>query len=468
MFGTRLVVGTAGAALVVALGAGPAGAQGYRPPDCELETGHFAVKNAVTYVKKASEEKNTAKRIQLLQDSKRNLEEALARGETENAAVWYFLGRTYALLDQPFGTDSAFDRAARLAPTCVDDINVHRQLVWIPIINEAIDSLRIGAYASTKELLRKANAIYQKDNIGFYYLGRVFANEGESDSALYYFKTVVGMGPPEDTTRQENYDVSVFNTALLYSINQEYDSAAAWFKTYRKMFPEDPQALSALAEVYTFAGDQEQALVVYDSIVAHHGMMRAVDLLRAGETYFRVERLRDAEKAFQLALEKNQYSQPGLHNLASTYLAMASPDDVPAARRRELGRTMQQLSERLVQLHPQNGEALRLLAASLQLQNKQDSVQIVIRRADRLPFEILVDVQQSTQTGFNLQGRIRNNGKAAVQVPPVTFEFLDVQGNVVTTDSVQASAIAAGGAAEFSFRPGAENVVAWRYKVGSS
>lgn len=468
MAGTRMTALAAGAAIGLALAAAPAAAQGYRPPECELDTGHFAVKNSVTYVKKASEERDTRKRNQLLEDAKRNLLEAITRGETENAAVWYFLGRTYSLMDDTFGADSAFAKAEGLRQDCAEDIGVHRQIMWIPLINEAIDSLRTGAFANSKDLLRMANAIYQGDNIGFYYLGRVFANEGESDSALYYFKAVVSMGPPEDSTRQENYDVSMFNTALLYSIVQEYDSAAAWFNTYRKAFPQDPQALVALAEVYSMAGDDDKALLAYDSIVAHADSMRAIDLLRSGEAFFRVERLRDAQRAFELALQKNPYSQPGLHNLASTFLAMASGDEVPAGRRRELGQRMQALTQRLVALHPQNGEALRLLAASLQLQNKPDSTRLVLRRAEQLTFEVVVDMQQGTQSGFTLQGKIRNSGTAQVRVPAITFEFLDAEGNVVTTETTASLTLAGGGAENFGFQPSAENIVGWRYRIGAS
>lgn len=458
-----------GTALTGMLAAGPAVAQvHFHAPECELDTRHFAVKNAVTYLVTATQSADTAKRQQLLQDARRNLREALERGETENASVWYYLGGTSAMLGDYAAADSALDRVEELRPDCINDVNIQRQVAWVPAINEAIDSLRVGDMAGAKRLLHKSNTIYDEDNIGFYYMGRVYAAEGETDSALQYFRHVVEMGPPEDTARQENYDISIFNTALLYSMVEQWDSAIAWFRRYRDVAPDDPDALMGMAEVYALMGSDSLALTIHDSVVARAEHMRPGDLLRAGEAFFRVDRLPDAERAFKAALQHNPYSQPALHNLASTYHIMATTGDVSRARQREIGAQMQEITERLVSLHPHSGPAKRLLASALQLQGKNDSARVVLRESERLTFEVDVDVQQTTQGGFRLEGRVENSSSAELQVPQITFEFLDRDGNVITTETLGPLTLTAEAAEPFSFEPSATTIVGWRYRVGAS
>ena len=37
-------------------------------------------------------------------------------------------------------------------------------------MNSAIDSMRNGEFEKSKDILREANAVYDGDNLGFYYL----------------------------------------------------------------------------------------------------------------------------------------------------------------------------------------------------------------------------------------------------------------------------------------------------------
>ncbi|MDH3456639.1 MAG: hypothetical protein OER90_07320, partial [Gemmatimonadota bacterium] len=196
------------AGVTTALGLGSAGAVaqgGYRSPQCDLKTGHFLVNSGVVYIKGASEESDRGKRERMLNDAHRNLIDAIRRGQENNPAVWYYLGRYYVMTNDLVGADSAFDRAETGVPDCKEDIKYYRQISWVPTMNMAVDSMRAGSNDGAVVLLRQAYAIFPEDNLAPYYMARIYGNEGELDSALFYFKEVVRVGDA-DTSRTENYE----------------------------------------------------------------------------------------------------------------------------------------------------------------------------------------------------------------------------------------------------------------------
>lgn len=434
---------------------------GYRPPDCELNTGHFLVSSGRTYISGVADESDPVKKERLLNDAHRVLLEALDRGQGDNPAVWYFLGRYYVLTKDAFGADSAFDRAEAGAPDCAEDIAYYRQVLWVPIINTAIDSLRAGAFQGAVKFLREANALYDGNNLGFYYLGRIFGNEGETDSALYYFKKVVEIGNT-DTTRTEDYNTSVINIGLLYSMMEQWDSAAVWYERYRaEIDPNDPQALTRLAEAYQRGGDTTQAMVLYDSVIVKAADMGASDLFKTGEQLFIAEHYDMAAKAFELGLEKNKFFRPALYNLANAYLAMAQDSEGPVAD--SATAEMEAAARRLVEVDPLSVEALELLAAALQLQGRNDETLALLEQREEMTFDVSLDNQQRVDGGFVVQGRVVNRTDQEITTSPLTFEFLDGEGNVLDSQTYAAQTLAGSASESFVLRSANDDVVAVRY-----
>ncbi|NIM48212.1 MAG: tetratricopeptide repeat protein [Gemmatimonadales bacterium] len=462
----KLVV-AAGVVTGLVLSAGQAEGQGvYQEPGCDLKTGHFLVNSSVMYLKGASEEADSVKRARMLRDAHRNLFDAVSRGEADNPAVWYFLGRYYALTRDAVGADSAFDRAEQLQPDCAEDIAFHRQVLWVPVMNQAIDSLRVGAFEGSKDLLRAANAIHDKDNLGFYYLARIFANEGETDSALHYFKRVVEVGV-SDTARQENYNEAVYNTAVLYGMLEQWDSAAVWYGKYREIDPNDSEALTGLAQAYQQSGQPEAAMELYDLVLSRAPEMAALDLFRTGEALFRAERFQMAARAFDLGLDKAPGVRSALYNLTNTYLAIADDEEEPREEREQAAVQMELAARRLVAVDPHNSESLRLLAASFQLQRKDDSTLATLEHIAEMTFDVVVDRHEATEGGYSVQGRIVNLKDAEATFPTIMFEFLDAQGTVITTDSVAGGTLGPHDTEPYGLVVGGEGIVAYRYKVGS-
>ena len=458
----RLLVCT-GVGVALSLVAGVAEAQDYRRPGCDISRGHFLVSQAETYVKGGSEESDPVARQQLFIDALRTLREALDRGEVENAAVWYFLGRTYFELDDALGLDSAFSRAVRLKPDCEEDALYYRDLMWVPLINDAIDSLQSGAFDGAKDLLRRASALKPTDNIGFYYLARIFASEGETDSAFYYLKRVAEM-EPIDSTREANRIDALNTIGQLHHSLMEWDSSIVWNERRREMDPENPEVLTSLAEAYANTGNQTRATELYDEVFSNAANFTSVQLFAAGEQLYLTEQFELAARAFELGSEKNPYSRRGLYNLVNSYRSIAQDDRASESERREAVSRMTAAALRLVEVDPQSTESLGLLAAAYQVQLNDAETDRIVARMNALSFEIEVFFAEMANGIYTVQGRIRNLRDSSTDIPEVTFEFLGSGGDVIGTDSAGGETLAAKDALNFVVM-GQGEIIAYRYKT---
>ncbi len=401
----------------------------------------------------------------LLRDARRNLLQAIDRGQADNPAVWYFLGRYYAMARDAVGADSAFDRAERMQPDCTEDIVLYRRNMWVPLVNIALDSVQAGSADAARALLRQANAVYQGDIISFYYMGSLYGEEGELDSALHYFKQVAAMGT-DNEDRMESYFVAVFNAGLIHGMLEQWDSATVYYQKYRELNPADPDGLAGLAQAYAQSGDPDRALALYDSILANAAEMDAIQLFQAGEKLFVVERFEVAARAFEAGLEKNPYFRTALYNVANCYLAIAEDDSLSEEEQHQAAEAMEGAAQRLVEVDPQNRQSLRLLAAAYQLQRKQQPTLSTLQQIEAMTFDVEMDILQEVEGGFAVEGRLVNARQEPTQVPTITFEFLDGVGNVLATESVAGLTLEGGGATPFSLTAAGEEIVAARYKVG--
>ena len=463
----RLVIAV-GATVGLVIGAGQLAAQAdeYRDPACEMDQGHYLVKNATTYLKGATEEADPANREQLLIDAYRNLVEAINGDQAENPAVWYFLGRYYVMRNDGFGADSAFARVETVLPECQPDIDYYRQTVYVRAVNNGIDSLQNFANDGAKGEFRNAGAVWKSSNVPAFYLASVFGEEGEIDSALHYFSEVAKIGEA-DTAHVDNYHTAIENIAILYQMLEDWDSTVVWYKKTRELDPTNNEALLGIAEAYSYMGDAENAALFYDSVLAKSTEMSDLDLMNAGVKLFNSNEFDRAAQAFEAGLAKNPNHRDGLFNLANTYLAIADDQGRPEAERNDALRKMDAITHRLIRVDPQSREAYRILAAAHQMQGMEDSTAAIMDEVDALDFEVVVDLARPESGTYLVAGRVNNLRERQITFGTVTFEFLDATGTVVATGTVPGEALAAEGSKRFTFRQTEPNIVAWQYRIGS-
>lgn len=411
---------------------------------CDIKTSHFAVTRAVLYIQNASAEQDSVKRKQALDGAHRSLVEAIRGGGDIDPSIWYFLGIYYAMEGDGFGADSAFDKVEAALPGCKSDIEGYRQNVWARVVNVGIEGLREGNSDKAKIHFRLGNELYLGDPTASFYLGTVYATEDNADSALHYYKQS-GQISRGDTANAEIHEKSVQNVARIYQVLEQHDSAAAWFREYRKIRPDDPEGLTGHASSLLATGDTTGAVALYDSILARADGMDPLDLFRVGVALFRTNRADRAAAAFEAGLKRNPHYRNGLFNLTNAYFQMAQSAQEAANRYTEqaqnaqrrnnrdsvrvysdmaksaqdslraYARRMVQGGRRLWDVDPQNGQVIRLVAAGYQLLARDDSTDLWLKRANELTWEVEVQTARPTSGGYEVQGTIRASEPPALQ-----------------------------------------------------
>ncbi|HET7040140.1 MAG TPA: tetratricopeptide repeat protein [Gemmatimonadales bacterium] len=470
------VVGFAAAAILAAPRPVSAQARGWIPPDCKLSTGHYLVNSAQLYLKNAAETRHRDQRERDLRDARRVLLQAAGQGQAENGAVWYFLGRYYGETRDIPGLYSAFDRAERLLPDCRPDIRLHRRLVWVPMLNAGVDRFRAGEADAAIAAFQRANDVYDAEPPGFFYLGQLYATKQQQDSAVTYFTRAIEIASDSANRANEQYRGlqadAMFNIASLYHMSQKPDSAIVWYRRFREARPGDPQGMTRLADALEQAGKTDEAVTLYDSVLARADSMPTLELFQAGVAMFEAKRYQRAAQAFEMGLQRNPYYRDALFNLANTYLSLANASDTGRGTavtplKKELGQKMLPVATRLTELDPMSGPSRRLRAAAFQLQDLQDSTLAELEAIQAMPYEVTVSRFVPAGNGYEVKGIITNLQESAVTVPPVVFEFLNESGEVVQAITVESKQVEAGGVVPFALTPVGEGIAAWRYKPQS-
>ncbi|MDH4045411.1 MAG: tetratricopeptide repeat protein [Gemmatimonadota bacterium] len=448
------------------------------PPQCDVPKGHYLVSSAVLYLQNAGRTRFQDQRQRDLRDARRVLLEAITeKDQDQNGSAWYYLARYYQEMRDLVGADSAFDRAAPMLPDCAQDITDNRRRLWVPLLNAAVDRIKAGDNEGAIAQLREANAIFASEPPAFYYMGQIFANLQQRDSAIAYYDQALAIARRPENAEKEQYadirDNAEFNIARIYHIDQKYDSAAAWYARFRQHDPTDAQATTGQASALESAGRIEEALALYDSVLIMSDSMSTLDLFQAGVALFRTRRLQRAAEAFERGLERNPHFRDALFNLANTYLSLANDVDstLPKAEQerleREYGEKMVPVVNRLVAGDPASTAALRLLAAALQLTGQPDSTLAVLERIEALPFEITISTFEPAGSSFDVRGIITNLRSEGTAVPAVTFEYLTEAGEVVQSIVLESRSLEPEGMAPIAMAPVGEGIAAWRYRVGS-
>ncbi len=489
-------------ALALALPVASARAQGWRPPACDLKPGHYLVNSGVLYLKNAADTKFEDQRQKDLRDADRVLMQALTSGnQQKNPAAWYYLARYYVVQQDLRGADSAFARAVELAPQCKADIDLWRRSVWVPILNAGVQAWQAGNTDSAMASFRRANQIYHGEPTGFVYLATLLANASQPDSAARYFRLAAEAA--RDTQYAKDKRDALFNVARVYHAAQRWDDAAAGYRQYLAAYPNDVQALAALALVYTSLNKRDSATALFDNVLAHADSASANDLFAAGQSILngipaapdtmpvftqcraearknrtltprqvaarcdsavaKVLRAHDAAaagqyrmagRAYEAALAKNPYDRDGLFNFAGiSYILKDTAKALPVA-------------QRLCAVDPLNRSSLAKLAGAWQLQRKNDSTLKYLQIAESLEVEVTVGTFTTDEHGATVGGVFTNYRAKPNRPLKITFELLSERGDVVASQTVDVPPIDAGGNQAFNFKVIGAGIAAWRYKKG--
>lgn len=476
-------------------------------PKCDLKPGHSLVNQGYTLLKSATTTRLDDQRKKDLSDAQRVLTQAVTGDQDKNPAAWYYLGRYYIMTDDPQGVDSAFRRAEALRPQCSGDIGLWRRYMWVPAFNAGIAAWQANNSDSAINSFRRANALMANEPTGFKYSAILFFNAGQSDSAQVYFRRAADVAATDPKFAQDRKD-ALYNLGRIQQSVQKLSEAQATYQEYLKTYPNDPEITAALGSLYMQMSAKQpafkdSAFAVYRQIVSRGDSMGYYQLYRVGAEISQsvpedpdtsaagascrsaarakrppltVARIRatcdsttkamaksyfaNSQQAFTLAaqalntsLRLNPYYRETLIFLANTSLGLR--DSITALA----------MSRRLLAVDPMNRQSIKIMAYAQQQNRQIDSALYYYKMADSLLLgDVAVTLFDSTEAGRDLKGMVTNTREAPNQPYNLVFEFVNVQGQIVATDTVKVPATQPGQAYQFEVKAAGPAIAAWRYR----
>lgn len=433
----------------------------YTPPTCGIKAGHFKVSSGATYLKTGIESDVAGNRTRIFASGQRVLLDAIQKnGQDKNPAAWYYLGRIYLLQGDIAGADTAFTRAESLAPTCKEEISKIRYQGWVPLINAGITFAKKQEDDSALALFRQANVIYRDKPNAYLSGGVLFANSGQTDSAIVYWGQAADIA--ERTNAVEDRNTATRNLAAMYQRAKRDQEAIPLLEKYLTWVPNDVEVKRALAGSYRATGQNDKALALEKEVGPGPGGQPAggaAGAMNAAVNLYNAKKYDEASKAFEQVLATEPYNRDALYGLANSYLGL-----------KKWGK-LDTVATRLVAIEPMNEETLRMLATAQRMNKKEAQANKTALRVLSLPVTVSVKQFAPSPTSATISGtatgREAQNAQGKPVAPkPVTlvFEFLDAKGGVLTPQEVSIGALKAGESQSIEAKAEASGIAGWRYK----
>ena len=433
----------------------------YRPPACSADKGkQFNVSSGYVYLKSAIEAKNDPK--PLLVSANRVITEAITQdGQDKAVSAWYGLGWVDLFQGDVAGADTALARAEKLGPDCKDEIDKLRRIAYAPMANAGVSALQDGDTTAALKALQQAHAFRPASAFPPYYIGVIYADRNQNDSALAYFSKVAA------NTSTDSNDVKLRNRAmyaqavLLINGNRAAE-AVPLLEQYLKANPGDPGAQKALARAYRATGQTEkaQALDAQTGSTSAAGPTANTDLADATKLY-NAKDYAGAAALLTKVLAAEPTNVSALQAQANSYLGLKDGPQLTAS------------AMKLVAAEPLNQDALRLQRAGYQLNKQPKEANAVAEQILQLPVTVVITEltlkAASATLGGTAKGLAALDAKTGKPIPPapvtMVFEMLDKSGKTVATQEVVLEPLAPDATKDFSFEAKGEGISSYKYTV---
>lgn len=437
----------------------------YVPPDCGLKPGHFKVSSGATYLKTGIETGIPSNRSRALASGQKVLLEAIEKnGQDKNPAAWYYLGRIYLQQGDLAGADSALSKAEAMKPACKEDISKVRYTGWVPLVNGGIEFVKQQNNDSALALFRQANSIYRDKPSAYLNAGVIFANTGQTDSAIVYWQKASEIA--ERINAVEDRNVATRNLGAMYQKAGRNEEAIAVLEKYLTWVPKDVEVKRALASSYRATGQNDKAAALEKEVgapAAGAGSPSAAggnaSAMNAAIALYNEKKYDQAAAAFEQILAKEPYNRDALFGLANCYIGLKNGPKLAAT------------AGRLAEIEPMNEEIVRMLANGLRMAKKETQANKTAIRLLSLPVTVSVTQFAPTAAGATITGTATGREAQTPQGKPVKaapltliFEFLDANGKVVANQEVQIQALKPGASQPVQVTAQGAGITAWRYK----
>lgn len=379
-------------------------------------------------------------------------------------------------VDLIVATDSLLKAVEAMGPSCAEETREWRQSKpWIERINKAYGFLSAGTIDSATHYLNRSALLFPTSPFVYNARAQLADKQGDKPAMIENLRLAITAAKGDtslaETQRQMEFQLAnnlqawanLGGAAQKDALNKE---ALDLFIALLRAEPsgnDAAYALSAASEIISVAQDSVAARELLAPMVNDPSPYNDLTLLLGADVARMFSRNEDAMALYAGALEKNPNTRD-----ASYFLSFMYYEAKKAA-------PMMALTEKLVAIDPSNPDnyLMRAYAFKLTADEETDATKKAAlmkqmneftQREATMPHRLVVSRFERRTEGALLAGNIENRGKAE-KAYRVTFEFLDISGNVVETMTAEVAAVKPAETGTFSITATKPGIVAYRYEA---
>ena len=358
--------------------------------------------------------------------------------ENPNNPLGHRLAALAALgLGQYAEAGAHFDRATELYPLYEFEDQPLRERTWINLYNQASPLVNAGDYEGATTLFEGAHAIYQGRPEVMVTLAQLYGSLGEYGRSIEFMDHVDAfMGSDAAAAAdsatmagwQDQAAVLPVLRAQVLAADGRLDEAADAYRALSAADPGNLEYIRSLATVLMDAGNEAEALGVYEELLSQPGLS-GQDFYAIGVGFYQASDYVNAVRAFSGAAEANATDRDALEMWARSLLLDEVFADIPP------------VAERWVELDPYSQNGYLIWAQAANQTEDTEATQQAMGAAQGL--EVAVDQLQLQRFGSGgglVSGQVVNKTLEAGATVTLRFTFYGTSaspiGTVTTTVNV--------------------------------
>ena len=388
-----------------------------------------------------------------------------------------FVTNPDAMVDIAATGDSVMKIVEASNPDCaVQTREYRRQRAWLRVTQAASRTLNEQKYDSASYFAKRSMTFDPQTPYAYSILASVAQKNNDFPTAIAMTRKSADVAAA-DTIFADQRRLSLYNLGILVGSQAESakgdeqkkmarESADALQLFLKEAPPSDElssSARSSLARMLSIAGDTAGVTRTYAAVLANPSTYSEYDLVQAGLAASRAGRDDDAVKLFDAAAVQNPYSRDALFNLsASLFNSGHFERELPYIKR-------------LIAIDPNNPEDYRILAGAYQglaKAEKNSKVKTALNDTLVKAFQKYQSISPAVTfksfshngASHSVVGTVENRG-AAAGTYTIPFEFLDKDGKVVATQTINVGPVAPKEKKEFTVKVEQTGIVSYRYPL---
>ena len=279
-----------------------------------------------------------------------------------------------------------------------------------------------------------ANLLFDKRPEAYLNLGVQMAGLGDLEGSIEAWRSAIAViespdADPENDETREAWDTQFWpmahsNLGRVLQMAERFGEAVLVYQMLLERDPDNQQARSGLALALVNSGQGDDALTIFDEILASEDEA-PLDYFNAAVSLYQADQLDKAVVGFEKALEAVPMYRDALQNLIQTFSLL---EDYEAQAL---------YSERLLELDPYNAFAHQIHVRALSQLGRQTDLVAAINILEELPFVIDYLRLQPTNSGVSVSGQAINKTLEPGTTITLRFTFYDNDGNPLGTEDVE-------------------------------